>query len=121
MIYLNLKRLFDAKGIENPNQYLWKNGFTRHTVHRLLHNKTGSISFAQLEKLCVLFKCSPNELLSWYTDDQTNKAGEQFLQPLVHETNKGNINQILKQLPAGKLNDLRRFLDDLSNPSIPEA
>lgn len=114
MIYLDLKQIFEDKGINNPNHFLWKNGFTRHTAHNLLNNKTVGISFKHLEQLCLLLNCSPNELLTWHNTDKTKNLQNHSLQILKKERSKGNINQTLQQLPVNKLNELRNFLNNLS-------
>lgn len=117
MIYLDLKRIFEDKGINNPNQFLWKNGFTRHTAHNLLNNKTVGISFKHLEQLCLLLGCSPNELLTWHNTNKISVLPNHSLQAIKKERSKGNINQTLQQLPVNKLNELRNFLDNLSDSS----
>jgi DNA-binding Xre family transcriptional regulator len=114
MIYLNLKPIFEAKGIDNPNHFLWKNGFTRHSAHNLLNNKTAGISFRHLEQLCLLLGCSPNDLLTWQQTNKTNVLPTHSLQTLTKEKSKGSITQTLRQLPVNKLQELRNFLDDLS-------
>ncbi|MDF2450322.1 MAG: Cro/C1-type DNA-binding domain [Bacteroidota bacterium] len=115
MIYLNLKSIFEAKGIDNPSHFLWKNGFTRHTAHNLLYNKTEGINFRHLEKLCLLLGCSPNDLFTWHNKDQTNVLPTHSLQSLKKEKSIGSITKTLQQLPVSKLNELRNFLDSLSN------
>ena len=114
MIYLNLKPIFEAKGIDNPNHFLWKNGFTRHTAHNLLNNKTQGINFRHLEQLCLLLGCSPNDLLTWQNTDKANVLPTHSLQSLKKENSKGSITQVLQKLPVNKLNQLRNFLDNLS-------
>jgi DNA-binding Xre family transcriptional regulator len=115
MIYLNLKPIFEAKGIDNPNYFLWKNGFTRHAAHRLLNNTKEGINFVHMEKLCLLLGCTPNDLFSWRNTDSTNVLPTTSLQKIVKERSKGTITQTLQKLPVHKLNELRNFLDDLSN------
>lgn len=117
MIYLNLKPIFEAKGIDNPNYFLWKNGFTRHTAHNLLNNKTEGINFRHLEQLCLILGCSPNDLFTWHNTDQINVLPTHSLQALKKEKSKGSITHTLQQLPVNKLNELRIFLDNLSNSS----
>ncbi len=114
MIYLNIQQIFEAKGIENPNHYLCKNGFTRHTAHNLLNHKTEGINFKHLEKLCLLLQCAPNDLFCWNNTDNNTNLKHHPLQVIKQKENKGNINTQLKKLPISKLNELRNFIDHLS-------
>ncbi|MES2763886.1 MAG: helix-turn-helix transcriptional regulator [Bacteroidota bacterium] len=121
MIYLNLKPIFEAKGIDNPNYFLWKNGFTRQAAHRLLNNTKEGITFRHLEQLCLLLSCSPNDLFTWHNTDKTNVLPTHALQKLTKEKSKGSITTTLQNLPVNKLNELRNFLDNLSQSNQPET
>jgi DNA-binding Xre family transcriptional regulator len=114
MIYLNLLPIFEAKGIDNPGQFLYKNGFTRHTAHNLLNNKTAGISFSHLEQLCLVLGCSPNDLLAWHDTNKNTALPKEPLHILKKEKSKGSITQTLRGLPVSKLQQLRNFLDGLS-------
>jgi hypothetical protein len=58
---------------------------------------------------------SPNDLLTWNNSDKTNILSTHSLQDLKKEKSKGSIIQSLQKLPANKLNELRIFLENLSN------
>jgi DNA-binding Xre family transcriptional regulator len=121
MIYLNLKPIFEAKGIDNPGYYLWKNGFTRHTSHNLLYNKTESINFKHLEKLCILLQCSPNDLFNWNNQNKLINEETHPLNIIKKEKSKGNINQKIIAIPLHKINELHNFLDNLSQSNSPQT
>ncbi|MES2764207.1 MAG: helix-turn-helix transcriptional regulator [Bacteroidota bacterium] len=114
MIYLNLKPIFEAKGINNPNHFLWKNGFTRYTAHILLNNTKEGINFDHLEKLCLLLSCSPNDLFTWRNTNSSNVLPTHSLEKLIKEKGKGSITKTLEKLPVNKLKELSDFLDNLS-------
>lgn len=118
MLYLNLQAIFEAKGIDNPANYLWKNGFTRHTAHNLLYNKTEGINFKHLEQLCLVLQCTPNDLFNWQNENKLLNEEIHPLKQIKKERNKGNISQKIKAMPLSKLNDLHNFLDNLSSPSL---
>ena len=65
MLTLNLKPIFKARGIDKPYTYLVKSGFPPYTAHNLLNSKTVSFQLRNIDKLCSLLICTPNELLLW--------------------------------------------------------
>jgi DNA-binding Xre family transcriptional regulator len=115
MLKLDLYRIFEDKGIENPNQFLKKNGLTAHTVSRLLNNKVSSISFKHLEKICLLLNCTLDDLFSWENEDKTGIYKDHSLQKLKRVRKRGNIVGKLKTLPSDKLSQVRDFIDGLTN------
>jgi DNA-binding Xre family transcriptional regulator len=115
MLLLDLYRVFEDKGIENPHRFLRQNGFTAHTTSRLLNNKVDSISFKHLEQICLLLNCSVEDLFSWQSEDKTGMYKNHVMQKLKRGKSKGSITSKLKQLPLDKLNEVRNYIDQLSN------
>ena len=65
MLSLNLLPIFKARGIERPYSFLVKAGLTPHTANVLLNSKTKVFRLDHIEKLCLLLKCEPSDLLVW--------------------------------------------------------
>ena len=65
------------KVLENKQISLYKlskdSGVEYSTLHRILNNKTKSISFKMLDKLCKVLKCSFNDLFE-FKEDKTESA-----------------------------------------------
>ena len=114
MLVLDLYRVFEDKGIENPQRFLKRNGFTVHTTFKLLNNKVVSISFRHMEQLCLLLNCSPDDLFSWRSDELSGSYNHPFLMKLNRGERKGNITSQLKSLPPDKLNEVRKYIDQIS-------
>jgi DNA-binding Xre family transcriptional regulator len=114
MLKLDLQRIFEDKGIENPNQFLVKNGLTPYTTSRLLNNRVNSISFKHLEKICLLLNCTTDDLFAWENPDKSDTLKDHALQKLKRGKKKGNIVGKLKTMPANKLNQVRDFIDELT-------
>lgn len=58
---LNLKNLLSSK---NKSVY-WlksKTGISHATIYKMVNNETNMISFENLEKLCKVLECTPNDL-----------------------------------------------------------
>ncbi len=75
MLQYNLKRLFQLKGISRPVVFLVNAGFTRGIATRLANNTTLNVSPSHIEKLCIAFKCTPNDLMEW-TPDKPEQVNE---------------------------------------------
>ena len=65
MLRLNLLPIFKARGIERPYSFLVKAGLTPHTANVLLNSKTKVFRLDHIERLCLILKCEPSDLLSW--------------------------------------------------------
>ena len=115
MLKLDLRRIFEDKGIDKPSLFMKKNGFTAHTTHRLLHSKVDSISFKHLEKICLLLNCTIEDLFAWINEDKTGIYKDHPLNKLKRGKSRGMITNKLKDLPLDKLEQVRTFLDGLSN------
>ncbi len=114
MLLLNIYRVCQDKGIENPHKFLRKNGFTPHTTSRILTSKVKSINFGHLEQLCLLLNCTPDTLFNWKYNDTTGIYKKHELNKLRHDENKGNILEKLKQLPSDKIEQIRNFIDNIA-------
>lgn len=71
MLNLNLKPIFEARGIERPYTYLVKAGISRQCAHNILSSKTRVFRLDHIELLCRVLNCEPNDLLSYTPDSQT--------------------------------------------------
>lgn len=71
MLNLNLKPIFEARGIERPYTYLVKAGISRATAHNILHSKTRVFRLDHIELLCKVLICEPNDLLAYIPDAKT--------------------------------------------------
>jgi len=101
------------KGIKNPYQYLVKSGFTYFTAYRLLNNRVANISYKHLEQLCIVLHCTIDELFAWSPPENMQNANTHPLQKLIPQQNKTNIIDDLKQLPLDKINEIRKFINQI--------
>lgn len=113
MLSYNLHPIFSARGIEKPFSFLVKSGFTPHSAHNILNNKTHTLRLDHVELLCEILFCEPNDLLLW--TPSKNK--------IIHENNplnklrnngesKPNLKTVLDALPYNKLKELSNQLSE---------
>lgn len=111
MLKFNCHKVFADRGINDKLGKLRSNGFTYHQAHRILSENQNSISFAVLEKFCLLLNCTPNDLLEW-TPDKPEQDTELTSLKVLKTDKKQNINvaKILQNLPYEKLEEIARLL-----------
>ena len=72
MIQLNVLRLLEKHG--KTKYWLWKQlGMSYQSYSKMIHNETKSISYRNIEALCVIFNVTPNELFAYdFEEDSTD-------------------------------------------------
>ena len=64
MLRLDVLKLLESRG---KSKY-WLNkqlGMSYHNFHKMIHNQTNSISYRNIEALCIILKVTPNELFEY--------------------------------------------------------
>ena len=89
MLKLDIHTHFRLRNTPTSPFYLRKEGgFSRGISNKLAKGNSRSISFHDLELLCKLFRCTPNDLLEWVPDNiNEEKDASHPLAPLKKEKN----------------------------------
>lgn len=67
MIRLTLDKMLEKHG--KSKYWVYKQlGMSSQNFDRMLNNETKSIRYDNLEALCIMFKCAPNDLLEFDFD-----------------------------------------------------
>ena len=67
MIRLKVKEILEQKG--RTKYWLYKQmGMSYQNFNRMINNQTKSIKFTNLEALCVILECTPNDLFDYLPD-----------------------------------------------------
>jgi len=114
MLDFNIKRLFDQRGIDKPYTFLVKRGFVAQTATNLANNQVGYIKPAQMEKLCLLLNCTPNDLFDWRPDKNDSISDNHALRSLVRTQNATSVAQLVNDIPADKLEKLAEMVTNLN-------
>lgn len=113
MLALNLNPIFKVHGIERPYTFLVKAGFTPHSAHSLLNSKTKTFRLDHIEKLCVILKCEPNDLLEWYPNKNEIIADDHPITKLKHgESPTIDIKKTLLNMTYSELKTLSSKLTE---------
>lgn len=116
MLKLIIQDLFKLKSISKKGAYLKKFGFTISRAQRLASkDNIVTISLDQLEKLCIAFNCTPNDLLS-FTPAPDSRLPENH--PLFSLIKKEvlDIPSLLASLPPDNLSELSKHIKTLIPP-----
>jgi len=74
MLKIDVERLLKEKG--KTKYWLWKKtNLTYTNFDNLIKNRTKSIRYANLEKLCEVLECTPNDLFVKVEEDKKKKKG----------------------------------------------
>lgn len=65
MLKYNVKNLMKVRGITHPYAFLRKRGFSHSTAARMAGEKMVGITPSLIESLCLVLKCTPNDLFVW--------------------------------------------------------
>jgi hypothetical protein len=111
MLNFNPGRIFRLRGIERPNNFLVKNGFTPMIASRLMSPLT-NVKVGTVGRLCELLNCTPNDLFDWTPSSDSTIPETHALKELVRE-DAVHLIDLLKDIPAEKLADLHAMIDQL--------
>lgn len=111
MLNLNLRPIFQARGIERPYTYLVKAGISRATAHNILNSKTRIFRLDHIELLCRVLICEPNDLLAYTPDPGSPLQDTHPLNNLIQDdTSKPGIKQSFANLPYKELKEITKQL-----------
>lgn len=118
MLKINLPRLITLRGVSKPIRFLLEKGFTPNVAYRFMKNELYAMTPAQLEKICLTFNCTPNDLYEWYPDKSTLYSEHTALMKLVKETPTLELSKLVSEIPADKLEEfaegIRKLASDVS-------
>lgn len=115
MLDLNVKRILDLRGISRPFTFLLENGFIRSTAHKFVHGQVWQIKLDQIEKLCLLLNCTPNDLFEWRPGKNVSAPENHAIKALIKGKAAPPLSQIVKDIPIEKLDRIEGLLNQLKN------
>lgn len=119
MLYFNYKRLFALRGIKKPFKYLMDNGFSRAQAYNITTYYPSSLRLKNLERLCTLFSCTPNDILTWKPNPDSQIPESHPLQKLIH-SETSDFTTITKDVPLSQMPELLKAVQDAKAKLKPE-
>ncbi len=112
MLKVNLQRIFAGRAIANPYTYLVKQGFSKNFSTRLSAGKLQRVDLVKIERLCILFQCTPNDLLEWIPSAAEKDVETQPLRDLIRVNPNVNVLAVLNSLPYNKLAEVEKLISE---------
>jgi DNA-binding Xre family transcriptional regulator len=110
MLTFNFSRIFKARGIDKPFSYLVKVGYSDNFATRIVNNRIQRLDLANLEKLCELLQCTPNDLLEWIPGSQDKTNDKHPLISIKQSDKVVQLTQILNSVPLDKLSEIESLI-----------
>lgn len=102
MITTNVKELCKLRGIKTPLTVLRKAGISHFVSHELINGKKHRITHKQIEILCTLLRCTPNELFAWIPNEPKDDYPAHPLQA-IRKRQITDLNEVLKSMSVGEI------------------
>jgi len=112
MLKVNLQRIFDARGIKRSFTYLVNNGFTRPAATKLNTGQVRAVYLRDVEHLCMLFQCTPNDLFEWAPDADQKDAASLPLKELIRTQGGVNLQAVLETIPLAQLGEIEKLIKE---------
>lgn len=120
MLTLQLGPVFAARGIDHPIRFLIKAGFTRSIAAKLLRGTGPNIRFADIEKLCILLYCTPNDILGWSPGHSSLIPAGHPITVLQKQPGDYSWKESIKTIPLAEIHKLAGELRQKSTPDSAE-
>jgi len=115
MLKFKLSSVLRVRGIEKPFAFLQKWGFYRTVASNLINDKTISIKIKQIETLCRVLNCTPNDLFEFTPNANDSISPDHPLNSLNRQLNSSKIQKVVKEIPLDKLDKVEEFISQLKN------
>lgn len=112
MIHYNFDRIFKARGINKPFSFLKQAGFSDNFSVKVNTNRVRRIGLKELEKLCLLLHCTPNDFMEWIPDEKSEVNKEHPINAIRRPEKLFNITKTLYSVPLNKLDEIEQLIND---------
>lgn len=114
MLKFNLERLLIQRGITKPVPFLIKAGFTRNVASRIVNLKPRKYSAKQIETLCKVLKCMPNDLFEWTPDSPDEINNNNPLCKLIRSSGPVvDFRNFSSEIPLERLPDFAKKIEEI--------
>jgi len=110
MIIYRFDRIFKARGIDKPFALLQKAGFSANFSSKIKNSRVSRLSLKQIERLCLLLKCTPNDLMAWIPDKDEHYSDNHPLNELRMSESEIDMVKIINSIPLGKLELIEQLI-----------
>lgn len=115
MLSFNFAKIFTARGIDKPNQWLIEQGFSPNYAVKIAKSRFVRLDLPNLERLCVALNCTPNELLEWTPGAKEKISASHPLYPLRKrdEQKVVKLTQMINSIPLDDLEEVQQAVENI--------
>ncbi len=110
MIIYHFDRVFKARGIVKPFAFLKKSGFSDSLASKIKNNKVARLNLPTIEHLCIMLRCTPNDLMEWRPDSNHTIDTEHPIHKLKRSDKIVDITRTLNTVPLDKLDRIEELI-----------
>jgi DNA-binding Xre family transcriptional regulator len=110
MLLFNSARVFKARGIDRPANYLKNQGYSIATTTRIVNNQKQGFSLGTLEKLCLTLNCTPNDFLEWVPSKDMVTNSNHALNVLKRSDTLASVTQLVNNASLEKLEKIQEII-----------
>jgi DNA-binding Xre family transcriptional regulator len=112
MMSYNFDRVFKARGIDRPFSHLKKAGFSENFAVKVNQNKVVRMDLKDIEQLCLLLRCTPNDFMVWVPDKGIQVEADHPIQEIKRNDEQVEITKMLSSIPLGKLPGIKKLIQE---------
>ena len=120
MLKLSINEIIKSRGIIRPYTFLKKHGFSNHKIRLYQTGEPKLISIKDIEHLCEIFNCTPNDIFNYKPDASSSISEEHPLHKLVKMpvvnlakiTTDMNTEELVKAFYTEKQDFLKEYLSE---------
>jgi len=110
MIKYNFERIFKARGVGRPFSFLKQHGFSANFSSRIKNNRVSRLDMKQLEQLCLLLKCTPNDIMEWIPEPNTDFEQSHPLKKIKKPSSNLDLLKTISSIPLGQLEEIENLI-----------
>lgn len=110
MLRYNFNRIFKARGIDKPFAFLHRAGFSQNFASKINQNKPITIRLNEMEKLCIVLNCTPNDFYEWTPDNNSNVPKDHLIHNIKKPDKIVDITKTLSSIPIKKLDEIEQII-----------
>ena len=110
MLIFNFTRVFKSRGIDKPFSFLVKSGYSDNFATRIVNNRIAKLNLRDIEKLCELLQCTPNDFLEWIPESKDLNTLTHPLASIKRRDGVVHLTQLLNTVPLHKLAEIEALI-----------
>ena len=114
MLTFDLNRLFQIRGIKTKMSYLMQKGFTHSKAQTLTSGRFKTIKVKDIEKLCLTFNCTPNDLFTYIPEEANPLPADSALRAFLRSP-VPDISSVFNDVTIQEASELLDQLQKLKN------